>query len=112
MRVLSNPIVCAALIALALASPLASHAGVEPVAASGAQGHARGLGEIDSIDAQAIAGKKNKARTLRCWQKGKLIIEREVEQLPVAEEKAVSVTAAGGQSMRLYDLDNSTCLID
>lgn len=107
------PLLQALALALCVAHATPAKAGVAPVTASnGSTPEARGLGEIDSIDARALQAPPRTGRTLRCWQKGKLIIERQVAQMPIEEEKTVNVPAAGGRSLRLYDLDNSTCLVE
>jgi hypothetical protein len=89
--------------------PLTARAGVDP--AAGGSG-ARGLGEIESIDARAMQGQQRNNHRLRCWQEGFLIIEREIGELPIEAERAVRVDADGGHALRLYDLRNSTCMID
>lgn len=107
------PLLQAVALVLCIAHATHATAGVAPVPGSnGNAPEARGLGEIDSIDARALQASPRTGRTLRCWQKGKLIIERQVAQLPIEEDKTVNVPAAGGRSLRLYDLDNSTCLVE
>ncbi len=84
---------------------------------------------IDEIDeTTALSSKKF---TLRCWQNGLLIVERQVDDLPPESSKVVPLDAgreavkdgakdaakdmsnfSGNRSgMRLFDLRNSTCLL-
>lgn len=109
MRRPSTPLrfLCGAV--LLTAFPTVVPAGVAP---GGAPAEARGLGEIDSIDARAMQPPLHKEHVLRCWQKGLLIIERRVDRLPAEAGQTVRVPVDGGDALRLYDLDNAICLID
>ena len=50
-------------------------------------------------------------RVLRCWQEGRLIVERPVRSVPPESLRAVQL-GDGRAAMQLYDLRNSTCLIE
>ncbi|UXI68499.1 hypothetical protein [Tahibacter amnicola] len=68
------------------------------------------LGELDEID--RISRKQaHKQQKLRCWQEGKLIVEREVDPASAEAYRSVELTDPQKQPMRLYDLRNATCLI-
>lgn len=86
---------------------------VAPIDAGSPLPRARGMGDIDSIDALTRQTSR-KPHTLRCWQEGLLILEREVDDLPQeSTERSVSLRGAGDADgpMRLYDLRNALCLI-
>ncbi|MEO5558243.1 MAG: hypothetical protein ABIO49_01025 [Dokdonella sp.] len=86
---------------------------VAPIHAGSPHVQSRGMGEIDSIDALTKQTTK-KPHTLRCWQEGLLILEREVDDLPQdATERSVNLHGASDADgpMRLYDLRNAVCLI-
>ena len=109
MRQSSTPLRFLCRAALLATFPAVVSAGV---AQGGVPADARGLGEIESIDTRAIGTTTHKERILRCWQKGQLIIERRVDQVPAEAAQAVRVAVDGCEALRLYDLDNATCLID
>ncbi len=83
-------------------------AAVEPGEASAA----RGLGEIESLTATALPAPQGKRHTLRCWQKGYLIVERTVAAPPAEAERSVPVATGKGEGLRLYDLQNALCVIE
>ena len=66
--------------------------------------------EIDEID-RAARVRTGNARTLRCWQRGQLIVERPIHAAPPESLRAVELGGDAG-AMQLYDLKNSTCLIE
>lgn len=80
---------------------------------------ARKNASIDDID--EIPAPAAKKYTLRCWQQGQLILERQVDDLPPDSGKTVPLDggrdanagkdAAVRGGMRLFDLRNATCLL-
>ncbi|MBC6941652.1 MAG: hypothetical protein DWB45_02875 [Xanthomonadales bacterium] len=104
---LPSPASCAVALALLVGGHV--HAGVDPIPAASAP---RGLGEIDALDENAMRTAPAKTHVLRCWQKGRLIIERRIDRIPGEADGAVRLAIGEGGAMRLYDLGNSTCLID
>ncbi len=52
-----------------------------------------------------------KKRTLRCWQNGLLIVERRIEQPPEDANRIVRIGSADDLEAQLFDLRNSTCLL-
>ncbi|MDC8015397.1 hypothetical protein [Tahibacter soli] len=69
-----------------------------------------GEGDADEID-RAARSHGQTSRVLRCWQEGRLIVERPVRSVPPESLRAVQL-GDGREAMRLYDLRNSTCLIE
>lgn len=67
--------------------------------------------EFDEIDRAARVGGQSR-RVLRCWQEGRLIVERPVRSVPPESLRAVPLGGEGRAVMQLYDLRNSTCLIE
>ncbi len=96
-------------LAFAASIPMAALAGVTPEAPTH---EARGLGEIESLDARSMPSRPMRKRVLRCWQKGYLLFEREVAQLPTEATHSVQIPVESGAPLQLYDLENATCLID
>ncbi len=59
--------------------------------------------EIDSV----IQKPSKKPYTLRCWQEGKLLFERQLARLPVQSRRTQSLDG----NKHLYDMDNAICLV-
>ncbi len=58
-------------------------------------------------------GSRNKSRTLRCWQYGRLIFEEAVTSLPpsLAGRGQVFDGKSGKQPLQLLDIHTATCLV-
>lgn len=69
-----------------------------------------GDGDGDEID-RAARTHSDTPRVLRCWQEGRLIVERPVRSVPPESLRVVQL-GDGRAAMQLYDLRNSTCLIE
>ncbi|MBL8299479.1 MAG: hypothetical protein JNN30_14160 [Rhodanobacteraceae bacterium] len=82
-------------------APAPMEASVEPPQTLG------GMDEIDAISRKQAL----KPQKLRCWQEGKLIVEREVDPASAEVYRSVELADPQKQPMRLYDLRNATCLI-
>jgi hypothetical protein len=67
------------------------------------------LSEIDVLTSQ----RSNARYVLRCWQEGRLIVQRELARLPKQAQsaQAVELEDASMSSMQLFDLNNATCLV-
>ena len=68
-------------------------------------GQHNALSEIENIASERI----RPALVLRCWQEGRLVIQREIAQMPTAA--SVSLSTTGNQELRLFDLNNALCLV-
>jgi hypothetical protein len=69
-----------------------------------------GDADADEID-RAARTHGQARRVLRCWQEGRLIVERPVRSVPPESLRAVQL-GDGREAMQLYDLRNSTCLVE
>ncbi len=60
---------------------------------------------------KGLSKRADKKRTLRCWQNGLLIVERRIEQPPEDANRIVRIGGADDLDAQLFDLRNSTCLL-
>lgn len=61
--------------------------------------------------ANGLPKRPDNKRTLRCWQNGQLIVERRVELPPEDANRIVRIGSAEKIEAQLFDLRNSTCLL-
>jgi len=60
----------------------------------------------------ALSGAETKKRVLRCWQDGRLILERKVSQAAKPGDARQRVYIPRHREPELFDLQNTTCLLD
>ena len=61
--------------------------------------------EVEILSAQ----RTEKRLVMRCWQEGRLILQREISEMPSAS--VVAVADAKQQELRLFDLNSALCLV-
>jgi hypothetical protein len=54
---------------------------------------------------------RSAAFVLRCWQEGRLILQRNVSRLPDAASNAVQIDDDQATAMHLFDLKNAMCTV-
>jgi hypothetical protein len=94
---------------LVIASESSTHQTTSPSRFETAPAHKIELSEIDVLTSQ----RSNAGYVLRCWQEGRLIVQRELARLPKQAQstQAVELEDASMSSMQLFDLNNATCLV-
>jgi hypothetical protein len=72
----------------------------------------RARSEQAADDIERAFGKSSPAPfVLRCWQEGRLILQRDIKSLPKLARASVDLEDAQGVSLQLFDLQNATCMM-
>jgi hypothetical protein len=65
-----------------------------------------------SDDIERAFGKRSSERyVLRCWQEGRLILQRDLARMPQLARTGVQLEDSDGVSLQLFDLQNATCMV-
>jgi hypothetical protein len=69
--------------------------------------------ELDAgDDIERAFGKASTQRyVLRCWQEGRLIVQRDLARMPQLARTGVQLEDRDGVSLQLFDLQNATCMV-
>jgi hypothetical protein len=78
-----------------------------PVNSSSSTNSIRSADEIDRVFTRSSGS----GFVLRCWQEGRLILQRNVARMPRLEREAVQLDAADGVQLQLFDLQNAMCMV-
>jgi hypothetical protein len=70
-------------------------------------GATRSLDDIDRVFSRSSGS----GFVLRCWQEGRLILQRNVARMPRLEREVVELDAADGVQLQLFDLQNAMCMV-
>jgi hypothetical protein len=63
-------------------------------------------------DIERAFGKRSAPKfVLRCWQEGRLILQRDIKSMPRLARASVQLEDGEGVSLQLFDLQNATCMM-